>query len=121
MDILIASSQRIEGDILKCLIDLQPEMNVSGLVFNATDLLVQAQTTATDLALVEWGLLAGTEETIQTLHLVPAPPSIIVFGRRQDWAQVALTAGSDAYFWQGHGPKALLTMTRKLWLESRYA
>jgi DNA-binding NarL/FixJ family response regulator len=97
-------------------------MMLVGQADSPADLLAQAQATGPDLVLVEWGLLDRSRAgRIQDLHRLPAAPKVIVYGRQIGWSQLALDAGADGYFWEGQGPKALLTVIRKLRLESRYA
>ena len=120
--ILIASPQRIVGSVLGTLLSNEPDMMVVGQAQSANDLLAQAKATHPDLVLVEWSLLDRTEAgTIQALHRLADPPRVIVYGWQPGWSKTALDAGADAFFWEGEGPKALLTVARKLWLETKYA
>ena len=122
VNILIAGPQRIVGSVLVTLLSNEPDMTVVGQAQSTTDLLAQAESARPNPVLVEWSLLDRTKAgTIQALQCLTDPPQIIVYGWQPDWSQLALDAGADAFFWEGKGPKALLTMTRKLWLKSRYA
>ncbi len=122
VNLLIASSQRIVLSVLMTLLSNEPDMNVVGQAQSAPDLPAQVKATRPDLVLVEWGLLVrSAADTINALHRLTPPPIVMVYGRQPDWSQAALAAGADAFVWEGKGPKALLTTTRKLWWETRYA
>ena len=116
MDILVASLQKNVCAVLEVLLSNEPDMTVVGQAENATDLLVQAHVTRPDLVLVEWDLLGPSEvDTIYALSSLASPPDVVVYGRRSDWAPVALNAGADAFVWEGDGPSAMLTAIRKVW------
>ena len=122
VNLIIASSQRIVRSALATMLSNTPDMTVVGQAQSTADLLAQAKATRPDLMLVGWGLLDGSAaDTIHALHRLTPPPKVIVYGRQPKWSQEALAADADAYFWEGEGPKALLTIIRKLWLEAKYA
>ena len=115
VNLLIASSQEIVRSALTTLVSNAPDMTVVGQAQSTTDLLAQAKATGPDLVLVGWGLLIGSAaDTIHTLQRLTPPPIVIVFGRQPKWSQEALAADADAFFWEGEGPKVLLTIIRKL-------
>jgi DNA-binding NarL/FixJ family response regulator len=119
---MIASPQKIVGSVLGSLLSNEPDMTVVGQAQSTIDLLAHAETARPDLVLVEWSLLDRTETgTIQALHRLTDPPQVIVYGWQPDASQRALDAGADAFFWEGAGPKALLTMARRILLERRCA
>jgi DNA-binding NarL/FixJ family response regulator len=115
MDILVASLQKNVRGVLEILLSNEHDMTVVGQAENATDLLAQANVTRPDLVLVEWDLLGpSVVDTICSLDTLVPPPDVVVYGRKSDWAPIALNAGADAFVWEGDGPRALLAAIRKI-------
>ena len=115
MDILVASFQRHVLAILEVLLSDDPEMVVVGLAESVPDLLMQADATRPELILVEWDLLGPSQsDTICAIGNLTPPPVVVVYGRRSDWAPLALNAGADAFVWEGDGPIAILNAIREV-------
>ena len=114
MRILIADDQERVRFALRVLLAQQPGLEVVGEASSGETLLAQANATAADLALVDWGLprLAETGGLPALRRASPAL-QIVVLSSRPGVRQAALAVGGAAFVSKAAPPERLLTVIRR--------
>jgi DNA-binding NarL/FixJ family response regulator len=116
--ILIAVYQQTAGYAMKLLLDEQPDMVVTGVVDNSLDLLTHVQSARPHIVLLEWELFRDLPPGFLPKQRQSDFSHVIVYGPRPELAQATLD--TDAFVYEGDGPKRLLSTIRSTMLKAKY-
>ncbi len=112
---VLLTNGKIQGcSALRRLLEQESELIVVGEVVQVEDLLAQVRETQPDLVLLDWELpgLRGAD-LLLALHAL-CPLKVVVFSKRKEARQQALSAGADAFASKREPQEWLLTMLRKV-------
>ncbi len=114
MRVLLTNGQIQGCSALRRLLEQESELIVVGEVVQVEDLLAQVRETQPDLVLLDWELpgLRGAD-LLLALHAL-CPLKVVVFSKRKEARQQALSAGADAFASKREPQEWLLTMLRKV-------
>ncbi len=110
MRVLIADSRAGVRFALRVALAQRPELEITGEVRDAGDLIAQAQASGLELAIIAWELPGmPTPELIHTLHQNSPRPRLVVLGSRAETREPALVAGADAFVCMCDPPDELMS------------
>ena len=109
MRVMVAENDPRVRKALNMLLNLEPELTIEGECTDSASLLAQAQEVHPDLVLLDWELPGSSiTEVIERLREINDSCKVIVFCRRAEAKQSALTVGADAFFSKTHPADSLL-------------
>lgn len=115
MKIFIAESNEDLRLALQMLLHQDAGMYVVGMAIEAQGLVVQVEASRADVLIVDWRLPgAPTEDLLQAVHELEAPPKTIVLSIKPKDREPALAAGADAFIVKNAPPDDLLATVRSL-------
>lgn len=111
--IVLADAEPNVRSALCLLLEHQPDIYITGVVDNSTDLLEDVQTQYPDVVFMDWHLRGeAAPAVLAVIHSVHPHARVIVLSGHPELRQMAFAAGADGFVSKGDPPEVLLSALR---------
>lgn len=121
----MVATRFIRGEALRCLIEREPGLKVTGTVYDSTQILGKIKTQKDTWDVVLWNLFrpdSGTSDSVKEMKRIQPnlPVLVLNFDRDDHYGVRLLRAGADGYLTADSKPGDLLKAIRKIALGGTY-